>query len=242
MSIMEQSMEDYIKYIADFNKYRNKKNSYLNSGYLCLSSPILPSNTTLNIDWRFAKLFNDLHDNYNIYNATHLMIEASMYESLPTSINNFTKLVTLKVCGGRWFYLTCENMPTSIKLLILVDNVNLNNCFYNDIGRLSLLEELHLDLTFLFHVDFGFPSVNIEDKRLTYYIRGMKGNIEPLPYIEKLKTISLFHRFDQRNIFNSNNCKIIYKHVFFKEYSYRKTMSIKYTIDKMYNIFTISFK
>jgi hypothetical protein len=86
----------------------------------------------------------------------HLIIENDSIHKLPSEISRFTNLEILEIGGSRWYYLTCEHIPVSVRHLYLNKQSNLNEYFYKGIDRLVNLKTLRIPIDNILPPDFSF--------------------------------------------------------------------------------------
>jgi hypothetical protein len=136
-------------------------------------------------------IFEKYNKKYNIYNNCKIMyIESDSHQSLPKSIHNFKLLETLEIEGCRWFELDCNQIPNTIKNLLLNDQTNLPSFVCKNSNKLINLENLVIP-DYLFFQD--------KDYLLCYYnnITPIDNiNITPIDNINSLQNIFIHTQTD----------------------------------------------
>ena len=165
------------------NKKRKCFETFLSLDYkfLNISYPSIESNED-----DYNAFLDDLNNSYQIYDITEeLFLETDFICSLPSGIKKFKKLEKIEVSGSRFWHLTMEQMPNTVRTVILTDHSNLQSKCIIGMDKFISLEHLFLDYgPFNLCIFLGENETNTDE------------DIVLIPLMPKLKYI----------VFNSGIC------------------------------------
>src|SRR5438067_11112693 len=103
----------------------------------------------------YNQYFDQLNQNVDAYKSLEtLSIETDNINEIPRNVSKFKNLIELRISGSRFWNLTMERIPKSVKVLYLIHHSNLQANCLKGMDRLINLVELHLDF-----YPFGFSNL-----------------------------------------------------------------------------------
>jgi hypothetical protein len=198
-------------------------------GTLRLGYPWLPEKGFDHYDHegRFSAFFDELDRRHGVYDGTtSLEIDTDSHYNPPKCLLRFVKLENLHVKGTRWFHLTCENIPSTVVRLDLANQANLNYGFAEGMDRLANLEELSVNVAFLFDLleeydDRGeekWSIVGPESKNIRGQETAETLFSPAIPVLPNLKRVMVTDYDDTAftyDPFNSDSCEKVLEHPLF---------------------------
>ncbi len=109
----------------------------------------------------YDEFFDQLNNTQNIYSTVeNLYLQTDLIDSIPRQIKKFEKLNQLTISGTRFWNLDLINVPQSVKVLSLIDHLNLHSNCLIGMDQLINLEEIYLEAeTFYFDYLFFYESL-----------------------------------------------------------------------------------
>jgi hypothetical protein len=158
------------------------------------------------------EMYNDLFDMLDIYNSCKkIYITTDYIYSLPSNLKKFKVLELLIIDGSRFWDITEDQIPSSIKIL---DFYNIYDDFWSQHGK--LLNNLESLITLCDWEHDNYNSSDINDPLTTIKISFMSYGNNSLPLIPTLKSIELEFIREVDNI--RQLIDAVNKHTFFKNY------------------------